>query len=437
MSQETEERTGTYLGTKNEARMSQEAEERAETHHENNYRARTQPKTIKRAGAYLGIKERDEGHLKIENRAESYLETMENDETILETEEKAKRCIEPIKRPGTSMKNEKMKGKPLEAMENTGQSLDIEMLGCKDDPLDVIECENLEEPFTEKEVLNPSNDLLNNGQDILGREEFIESEIEENIIFTETMPHKGQPSLTKKASIWSHVYKLEGKTHCKYCEKLFKGKQARPFHLKTHVLDQHGERSEVQILKTQIQVLTDMIEIVDGTFICKVCDFISDSKAKIHKHVNRHLEFYDKKMTKISKVWNFAQKCDGFAKCNSCLKPISTMGGTTTGIMNHVKRCHPEEIDKHNKTIKNTSDSGSQITLKPDNRNKLSSPVWNFAERYDGFAKCKFCHKSVSIPSGSTTGIWSHVKSNHLEEIVKFNKTIENTSKNLDQERTH
>ena len=256
---------------------------------------------------------------------------MEIDETNLKTKERANKIIEPVKGHETSMKDVKKKGKLLGAEENTGQQLDIEMWGCNDDPLDVIECEILEEtskkeaidqPFKEEQVLNPSNDVINNEQDILEKQEFIKPETEDNFKFNEIKLHTGQPSLTKKASIWNHVYRLEGKTHCKYCEKRFKGKQARALHIKIHILDQHGERSEVQILKTQNQVMTDIIEIVDDTFICKVCDFVSDSKAEMNKHVSLHLVFYDKKKIKVSKVWNFAQKYDGFAKCNLFLQLV-------------------------------------------------------------------------------------------------------------------
>ena len=150
--------------------MYQEMEESAETYNKNYYRDRRQHKTIKRAGAYHGIKKRDKKYLKIEQRAEKNLETLEIDETNHKTKERANKIIEPIKKHETSMKDVKKKGKLLGAEENTGQPLDIEMWGCNDDPLDIIECEILEEtskkeaidqPFKEEQVLNPSNDILN------------------------------------------------------------------------------------------------------------------------------------------------------------------------------------------------------------------------------------------------------------------------------------
>ena len=69
--------------------------------------------------------------------------------------------------------------------------------------------------------------------------------------------------------------------------KQFQGGEVNSFHIKSHVLDHHGERSEVKILKTQEQIRSDMIETLDGSFICKVCDFSTYSKVEIHKHVNQ------------------------------------------------------------------------------------------------------------------------------------------------------
>ena len=57
---------------------------------------------------------------------------------------------------------------------------------------------------------------------------------------------------------------------------------------------------------------------------------------------------------KTSPLWNFAEKFDGFAKCNTCQKIVPVHNGTTTSILNHVKDKHPEEIENKNKTVART-----------------------------------------------------------------------------------
>ena len=402
-----------------------EAEETAGKYLGNKTRAGTQYNTNNgRNREYLGWKERAGSSLKTEYKAGTQGTTGNREERNNEIIDIAGKHLEIKGRAETSVKIEEEHGNYIEIEDCTSLQYDVEKETADKDY--IIEKEYIAETGN-KDKINltlPEKEE----EDLIMGNALLDSEQENRLLID-------KPIMKKKEYIFNHVYKLEGKTHCKHCGEKFIRKHSKNSSEKilTHVLDNHGERSDVQILKVQQQVRNDMIETVDNSFICKVCDFSSSSKPEMHTHINIHLEVYKRKKKKVSPVWNFAEKCNGFAKCKLCPKSIVTPGGSTTGIINHLKSCHLKEIESYNKTRENTSESSSLITLKPERKiktnadsNKLSSAVWNFAERLNGFAKCKFCNKSMAIPSGSTTGIWTHVKSNHSEEIVKYNKELEN-----------
>ena len=82
--------------------------------------------------------------------------------------------------------------------------------------------------------------------------------------------------------------------------------------------------------------------------------------------------------------------------------------------MEHITNTHSE------------SESHTTFFQEPNSKpiRKNTSPVWNFAERFDGFVKCKICQKIVKAHSGTTTTILNHVKNKHPEEVEKYNKTV-------------
>lgn len=59
------------------------------------------------------------------------------------------------------------------------------------------------------------------------------------------------------------------------------------------------------------------------------------------------------------------------------------------------------------------------------------NPIWNFYDRKDGMAKCKFCKKNMSLgnvlPKKQTTvSIKRHLEINHPEEYTKFCEQVAN-----------
>ena len=109
-------------------------------------------------------------------------------------------------------------------------------------------------------------------------------------------------------------------------------------------------------------IAEDMIVTSEGTFTCKVCDFVTNEKLDIYIHVDIHIEAIkkknmikdqSKKRKSYSPVWNFATKGSGFATCNFCKKKFATTSGNTTGALNHIKNKHPEEIEKFNIMVQN------------------------------------------------------------------------------------
>lgn len=115
-------------------------------------------------------------------------------------------------------------------------------------------------------------------------------------------------------------------------------------------------------------IAEDMIANSEGTFTCKVCDFVTNDTLDIYIHVEIHIEAMKKKnkakdqsknkgkeeiksevkRRKSSPLWNFATKGSGFATCNFCNKKVATTSGNTTGAMSHIKSKHSEEIEKYN-----------------------------------------------------------------------------------------
>ena len=125
-------------------------------------------------------------------------------------------------------------------------------------------------------------------------------------------------------------------------------------------------------------IAEDMIVTSEGTFTCKVCDFVTNETLDIYIHVDIHIEaikkknkvkdksktqgqfnLYEeiksevKKRKSYSPVWNFATKGSGFATCNFCKKKFATTSGNTTGALNHIKNKHSEEIEKFNVMVQN------------------------------------------------------------------------------------
>ena len=89
-----------------------------------------------------------------------------------------------------------------------------------------------------------------------------------------------------------------------------------------------------KFLISQQKIRSDMIDTVDRTLICKVCDFSSDSKTEIHRYlyINRHLDLFQ--------GWYLSVFFYDFAKCKLSCKSVSTMNVSTTGIMGLLKNCH-------------------------------------------------------------------------------------------------
>ena len=120
-------------------------------------------------------------------------------------------------------------------------------------------------------------------------------------------------------------------------------------------------------------IAEDMIANSEGTFTCKVCDFVTNDTLDIYIHVEIHIEAMKKK-----------------------------------------------------NTAKDQSKSEGQEEIKYEGKRRKSSPLWNFATKASGFATCKFCNKKVATTSGNTTGAMSHINSKHSEEIEKYNIMAQN-----------
>ena len=102
---------------------------------------------------------------------------------------------------------------------------------------------------------------------------------------------------------------------------------------------------------------------------------------------------------------------------NKECKYCKTNFTTTSSLMEHITDNRPQSVGH---TI---------LFLEPNSKpiKKKTSPVWNFAEKFDGFVKCNTCQKIVPVHNGSTTSILNHVKDKHPEEIEKYNRTVART----------
>ena len=129
-----------------------------------------------------------------------------------------------------------------------------------------------------------------------------------------------------------------------------------------------------------------MIVTSEGTFTCKVCDFVTNETLDIYIHVDIHIVAIKKKtMIKdqsktqgqlnldeeiksevnkrksYSPVWNFATKGLGFATCNFCKKKFATTSGNTTGALNRIKNKQSEEFEKFNITVQHEMNKNIQV----------------------------------------------------------------------------
>ena len=83
------------------------------------------------------------------------------------------------------------------------------------------------------------------------------------------------------------------------------------------------------------------------------------------------------------------------------------------------------EADSQNNVVTNESTSSASL------KRKIPSPVWEFAEKVDGKAKCKICQLCFVCPHGNTSNITNHIlnKHRHSEEAMKLKALIDEKDK--------
>ena len=185
-----------------------------------------------------------------------------------------------------------------------------------------------------------------------------------------------------------------------------------------------------------------------------------------------------KPFSKRSPVWNFYSKVEesqSKAKCNICGKVFSTIGGSTSALLNHMLKGHngsletqiltenieakllgksPDQsltslppanslnyssIDEQsgninffngdsifNDQVANAAESNDhlekeslEVPVEHKTRKAKSpnSPVWMFMERLEGStAKCIICGKILSCTNGTTSQLLSHILKHHPKE---------------------
>ena len=202
------------------------------------------------------------------------------------------------------------------------------------------------------------------------------------------------------------------------------------------------------------------------TTISILMKHITDTYSENVGHKIVYLEPRTKPVKKTrSLVWNFAEKLDNFAKFNFCKNLFRTSYGNTTGILNHLKTRHPEEIEKDNIHVQRTSESIPELGLRglvesdgkpldmeerngePDQKrtrnildikNRVSNPleendtpiesdnligsnqviqnkamIWNHAYKLEEGTMCKYCGKTFI----DNLGLINHVYREHPEKM--------------------
>jgi BED zinc finger len=124
-----------------------------------------------------------------------------------------------------------------------------------------------------------------------------------------------------------------------------------------------------------------------------------------------------------SLAWQFYERTDDGVTylCKFCGAPIKSTYGTTTAMLNHVKKQHPkayrEGVELQNRAPEPT-ELDDEIKEKPKR-----GIIWKYFNSHDddGTATCRTCGESVAAKVGKTMPLTAHLKKQHpdLHLLVK------------------
>ncbi|KAL7863945.1 hypothetical protein AOLI_G00153650 [Acnodon oligacanthus] len=201
----------------------------------------------------------------------------------------------------------------------------------------------------------------------------------------------------------------------------------------------------------------------NGFPICRLCHQVVASKdgntSNMHSHLQRHhqtvyaelkhiigsvrpehrlsepAEIHPPVKHRNSPVWKYfgfvknaegMVKEDGFALCRLCLRKVAAKDGTTSNMLNHLRRHHQAEYEEVKLATDalplGSADDGSDLPeLFPPTRLPLS-PVWDYfgyPKNADGVIeenehpKCKACRRSIISRQGILSNMLRHLKFHH------------------------
>uniref|UniRef100_T1PMA9 BED zinc finger n=1 Tax=Musca domestica TaxID=7370 RepID=T1PMA9_MUSDO len=131
-------------------------------------------------------------------------------------------------------------------------------------------------------------------------------------------------------------------------------------------------------------------------------------------------------------VWSFyeqPQEDDDFVKCRLCSKYYKAIGGSTTNLLDHLKRAHPtckvvSEANKKSKSCNGIRKRKNGLKYK----RRTISEVWSYFEKTENgeYAKCCFCSRHYKT-SGNTSNMFDHLKRTHPEFRKKMVRSDKGT----------
>ena len=144
---------------------------------------------------------------------------------------------------------------------------------------------------------------------------------------------------------------------------------------------------------------------------------------------------------RISLAWRFFKRLNvDKSVCILCRAAVATVGGTTSGMLKHLKKYHRDvfsgdqtPVGLKNMPKQKKKPSGQKLSNSESIRMRpevfSSSPVWMIfkpSEDNPADSKCSLCNVAVDTSEGSTHPLIHHLRDNHALTFNKIQSQLEN-----------
>lgn len=300
-----------------------------------------------------------------------------------------------------------------------------------------------------------------------------EEDVEEDEDEEEMMlkpPKKKKKMEKKKQKIWQHFEQLDKKySECKSCGLVVKTDKGTITGMTSHLRSAHPDLS-VTIKSTSSSISTVGKKKTKRSHVWKFFTESSDNKESavcnschgdiktensnttgminhlrcIHPELHRELKklmssgisavCVEKdpsvtKETKSSPVWQFYDPIDSsHAKCSECGTMLRTFAGSTSGLLRHLRRVHPEAYTTCMKSNNKNEDFESSEEFKNmlqelNDQEDQDNLMWKFFTAKDGkeCATCNECHVEVyTVHDKQVASLEEHLRASHTDLLEQY-----------------